>query len=80
MNANAQKTVPDAVEELQRVAGRRITITQREFLDLLGWSESKCSRLRKQGKITVIDGYGQNMILVSEVARIIGKIAEGDLA
>tara|TARA_B100000427_G_scaffold302499_1_gene286381 strand:- start:2566 stop:2808 length:243 start_codon:yes stop_codon:yes gene_type:complete len=80
MNANAQKAVPDAVEELQRVAGRRITITQREFLDLLGWSESKCSRLRKKGKITVIDGYGQNMILVSEVARIIGKIAEGDLA
>ena len=80
MNANAQKAVPDAVSELQRVAGRRITITQREFLDLLGWSESKCSRLRKTGKITVIDGYGQNMILVSEVARIIGKIAEGDLA
>lgn len=80
MNANAQKAVPDTVEELQRVAGARVCITQREFLDLVGWSESKCHRLRKQGKITVIDGYGENIILVSEVARILGKTTEGDAA
>ena len=77
MNANAQKALPDTWEEIKKT---RVTITQREFLDLVGWSESKCSRLRKQGKITVIDGYGENMILVSEVARILGKTNEGDAA
>ncbi len=77
MNANAQKALPDTWEEIKKT---RVTITQREFLDLVGWSESKCSRLRKQGKITVIDGYGENMILVSEVARILGKTTEGDAA
>ena len=77
MNANAEKALPDTWEEIKKT---RVTITQREFLDLVGWSESKCSRLRKQGKITVIDGYGENMILVSEVARILGKTTEGDAA
>ena len=55
-------------EEMKK---ERAAITIGEFLSLMGWSPQKLSRMGN--KIRFVEGFGNRMISVSAVSRILGE-------
>lgn len=49
----------------------RQAVTTGEFRSIMGWSYSKFRRQRE--KIRMIEGFGYDMVPVSEVSRILGE-------
>ena len=64
----------EPVPKWDEIKKTRAAVTIAEFLSLMGWSRAKFSRHRE--KLRMVEGWGNDMIPVSEVSRILGESEE----